>query len=105
VIYYLKFEKHSGTIKEVGAFQIILENEEGKTVIIPTKSIFDKDIIVESGPAPETPEKKMQKMVEQAEKDRRRFERKIENLNNIFIIGNIFFNIKIQEHSNNFFLL
>jgi hypothetical protein len=52
----------------VGAFQIILENDEGQTVIIPTKSIVDKDIIVESGPAPETPEKKMQQMVEQAEK-------------------------------------
>ena len=64
----IKFEKHSGTIKEVGAFQIILENDEGQTVIIPTKSIIDKDIIVESGPAPETPEKKMQQMVEQAEK-------------------------------------
>ena len=64
----IRLEKHSGTIKEVGAFQIILENEEGQTVIIPTKSIIDKDIIVESGPAPETPEKKMQQMVEQAEK-------------------------------------
>ena len=48
----------------MGAFQIILENEEDKTVIIPTKSIMDKDIIVESGPPPETPEKKMQQMVE-----------------------------------------
>jgi hypothetical protein len=51
----IRFKKHSRTIKKVEAFQIILENEEGKTVINPTKSIMDKDIIVESGPPPEIP--------------------------------------------------
>ena len=60
-------EKHKGTVKEVGIFQIIIENEEGKSIIIPTKSIADHEIIIEGGPSPETPEKKIQKMAEEVE--------------------------------------
>jgi small-conductance mechanosensitive channel len=48
----IKFDGHSGTIKEVGAFHIILENEEGKTVVLPTTLIADKEILIESGPEP-----------------------------------------------------
>jgi hypothetical protein len=46
-----------GTIKQARAFHIILEDEKGKTVIVPTKHIAEKEIQVESGPEPEIPEK------------------------------------------------
>jgi hypothetical protein len=68
----IKFDGHSGTIKEAGAFHIILENEEGKTVVLPTKLIADKEILIESGPEPETPEKRVERLAEEeggAEKD------------------------------------
>lgn len=68
----IKFDGHSGIIKEAGAFHIILENEEGKTSVLPTKLIADKEILIESGPEPETPEKRVERLAEEeggAEKD------------------------------------
>ena len=44
-----KFDGHSGTIKEAGVFHIIMDNDKGETVVHPTKSIADKEIIIESG--------------------------------------------------------
>ena len=58
-----------GTIKQAGAFHIILEDEKGKTVIVPTKDIADKEITVESGPEPEIPEKKVEEAVKKADKE------------------------------------
>jgi hypothetical protein len=47
----------TGTIQEAGAFSIILKDDQGNTVVIPTKNILDKDIVILSGPKPETSEK------------------------------------------------
>jgi small-conductance mechanosensitive channel len=66
----LRFDGKTGTIKQAGAFQIIIENEEGKTVVIPTKMIADKEIIIESGPEPEIPEKKVERAIDEAQKDK-----------------------------------
>jgi hypothetical protein len=48
---------HTGIVQEAGAFNIILKDDQGKTIVIPTKNIVDKDIIIEDGPQPETQEK------------------------------------------------
>lgn len=48
-----------GTIQEVGAFSIIMKDDEGKTVVLPTKKLIDEEIIIESGPKPETQERMM----------------------------------------------
>jgi hypothetical protein len=64
----IRFDGHSGTIKQAGAFRIIMDNDKGETVVLPTKSIADKEIIIESGPQPEIPEKKVQRMVEGIDK-------------------------------------
>ena len=47
----------TGTVQEAGSFSVILKNDQGKTIVIPTKNILDKEIVVESGPAPATQEK------------------------------------------------
>lgn len=52
---------HAGTVQQVGSFNIILKNEQGKTIVIPTKNIVDKEIVIESGPAPETQETMVEK--------------------------------------------
>jgi hypothetical protein len=65
----VKFDGKTGTIKQAGAFQIIMENEEGKTVVMPTKMIADKEIIIESGPEPEIPEKRVERAIEEQEKE------------------------------------
>ncbi len=65
----IRFDGKSGTIKQAGAFHIIMENEDGKTVVMPTKMIADKEIIIESGPEPEIPEKKIEHAVEEAQED------------------------------------
>jgi mechanosensitive ion channel-like protein len=65
----IKFDGKTGTIKQAGAFHIIMENEEGKTVVMPTKMIADKEIIIESGPEPEIPEKKIERAIEEQEKE------------------------------------
>jgi Mechanosensitive ion channel, conserved TM helix len=64
----IRFDGHSGTIKQAGAFHIIMDNDKGETVVLPTKSIADKEIIIESGPQPETPEKKIERLAEETEK-------------------------------------
>ena len=46
----------TGVIQEAGAFNIILKDDQGKTIVIPTKNIIDKEIVIESGPKPETQE-------------------------------------------------
>jgi len=47
----------TGVVQEAGAFNIILKDDQGRTIVIPTKNIADKEIIIESGPRPETQEK------------------------------------------------
>lgn len=59
----IRFNGHSGTIRQTRAFHIIMD-EAGETVVLPTKSIADKEIIIESGPQPEIPEKKVERMTE-----------------------------------------
>ncbi|HXG05793.1 MAG TPA: mechanosensitive ion channel domain-containing protein [Nitrososphaera sp.] len=46
----------TGVIQDAGSFSIILRDDEGKTVVIPTKNIVDKEIVIESGPKPATQE-------------------------------------------------
>src|SRR5918911_725325 len=50
----------SGTIQEAGSFSIILKDDQGKTIVIPTKNILDKEIIIESGPQPAIQERVME---------------------------------------------
>jgi hypothetical protein len=52
---------HAGTVEQVGSFNIILKDDKGKTVVIPTKNIVDKEIVIESGPDPEVQEKQTAK--------------------------------------------
>jgi hypothetical protein len=47
----------TGTIQEAGSFSIILKDDQSKTVVIPTKNILDKEIVIESGPPPAIQEK------------------------------------------------
>ena len=42
---------------------------KGKTVIVPTKQIAEKEIQVESGPEPEIPEKKVEEAVKKIDKE------------------------------------
>jgi hypothetical protein len=65
----VKFDGKTGTIKQAGAFHIIMQNEEGKTVVMPTKMIADKEIIIESGPEPEIPEKRVERAIKEQEKE------------------------------------
>ena len=46
-----------GTIQEAGSFSVILKDDQGKTIVIPTKNILDKEIVIESGPSPAIQEK------------------------------------------------
>jgi hypothetical protein len=48
---------HTGVVQEAGAFNIILKDDQGKTIVIPTKNIVDKEIVIEGGPRPETQER------------------------------------------------
>ena len=65
----VNFQGRVGTIKQAGAFHIILEDENGKTVIVPTKHIAEKEIQIESGPEPEIPEKKVEEAVKKLDKE------------------------------------
>jgi hypothetical protein len=47
----------TGTVQEAGSFSVILKDDQGRTIVIPTKNILDKEIVIESGPAPATQEK------------------------------------------------
>ncbi len=44
----VKFDGHVGTILQAGAFHIVMQNEVGKTIVIPTKLITDKEYEIES---------------------------------------------------------
>jgi hypothetical protein len=52
---------HRGIVQEVGAFSVILKDEEGKTIVIPTKNLTEEEIVIEAGPQPETQEKMMER--------------------------------------------
>jgi hypothetical protein len=47
----------AGTVEEVGAFSVILRDDTGRTIVIPTKNLMDKELVIESGPRPETQER------------------------------------------------
>ena len=47
----------TGTVQEAGSFSVILKDDQGKTIVIPTKNIADKEVVIESGPAPATQER------------------------------------------------
>jgi Conserved TM helix/Mechanosensitive ion channel len=53
------FDGLAGTIRQAGAFSIILRDDHGKTLIIPTKSIADRQIVIESGPSPDIEDDKV----------------------------------------------
>jgi hypothetical protein len=53
-------DRRTGTVEEAGAFSIILKDDDGNTIVIPTKNIIDKEIVIESGPKPETQEKRLE---------------------------------------------
>jgi hypothetical protein len=38
-------------VHRAGTFRIILKDDHGKTVIVPTKNIADRHIVIESGPS------------------------------------------------------
>jgi hypothetical protein len=52
----ISYNGFAGTVQQVGAFSVILKDEQGRTVVVPTKNIADKEIVIESGPSPETQE-------------------------------------------------
>lgn len=53
----ISVDHRTGTVQDVGAFSVILKDDDGRTVVIPTKNITEQEIIIESGPPPETQEK------------------------------------------------
>lgn len=58
----ISYKDHTGIIQEVGAFSLILkEEDEGKTIVLPTKYLMDDEIIIESGPSLETQEKMVER--------------------------------------------
>jgi len=57
----ISYKDHTGTIQEVGAFSVILKDEQGKTIVLPTKNMLEDEIIIESGPSPETQEKMVER--------------------------------------------
>jgi hypothetical protein len=65
----IRVDGHVGTIKQAGSLHIIMQNDKGETVILPTKMIADKEIIIESGPEPELPEKKVERMVKELDNE------------------------------------
>lgn len=46
----------TGVVVEVGAFSVILKDPKNRTIVIPTSSLVEKRIVIESGPEPETQE-------------------------------------------------
>ena len=53
----ISYDHHSGTVQEVGSFSVILKDDEGRTRVIPTKNLVENEVVIESGPIPETQEK------------------------------------------------
>jgi hypothetical protein len=64
----VNFDGRVGTIKQAGAFHIILEDDKGLTIIVPTKHIAEKEIQVQSGPEPEIPERMVEEAVKKVDK-------------------------------------
>jgi hypothetical protein len=52
----------TGVIQEAGSFSVILRDDQGNTIVIPTKNIVDKEVVILSGPKPETSEKMVEGM-------------------------------------------
>jgi mechanosensitive ion channel-like protein len=52
------FDGVAGTVWQAGAFNIILKDDQKRTIVIPTKNIADRQIIIESGPSPDIHEDK-----------------------------------------------
>jgi hypothetical protein len=52
----ITLDGRTGVVQQAGAFNIILKDDNGKTIVIPTKNIIDKEIIIEAGPEPESHE-------------------------------------------------
>jgi hypothetical protein len=50
----------TGTVQDAGSFSVILKDDQGKTIVIPTKNIADKEVVIESGPAPATQERSVE---------------------------------------------
>lgn len=65
----VKFDGRVGTIKQAGSFHIILEDDKGTTLVVPTKHIAEKEIQVESGPDPEIPEKMVEEAVKKVDRE------------------------------------
>lgn len=57
----ISYKEHSGTVQEVGAFSVILKDDQGRTVVLPTKNLMNDEIVIESGPSPETQERVMER--------------------------------------------
>lgn len=52
----ISFDGVTGTVQEVGAFSVILKDKQNRTLVIPTNTLQDKQIVIEAGPMPETQE-------------------------------------------------
>jgi hypothetical protein len=61
----IKFGERTGTIEQAGAFHIILKDENGARIVIPTKTLVNEEIVIESGPEPEIPERRIKRLVEE----------------------------------------
>jgi hypothetical protein len=57
----ISYNNHRGTVQQVGAFSVIMKDEDGNTVVIPTKTLMDEEIVIESGPSPETQERMVER--------------------------------------------
>jgi hypothetical protein len=67
----VRFNGHVGEVKQAGAFNIILKNEEGHTIVIPTKELAEKEIVIESGPAPDISRLEKETLVASSEEEGR----------------------------------
>jgi small-conductance mechanosensitive channel len=56
----VSFDGVVGTVRQAGAFSIILRDDQGRTLVIPTKNIADRQIVIESGPIPDIQEDKVE---------------------------------------------
>jgi len=52
----ISIDGRAGVVQHAGSFSIIIKDDGGRTIVIPTNRIVDKEIIIESGPAPDIPE-------------------------------------------------
>src|SRR5919198_3291203 len=49
----VSFDGVAGTVIQAGPFSIILKDDQGKTLVVPTKNIAERQIVIESGPSPD----------------------------------------------------